>query len=85
MQVPLNLMNQHDSDEAHEPKVLALGLASDQLNSLDSDQGPNRMHLVNREWHPGLLIQTPPPMHVPLLRMNLMDPMHLKSWHWGRL
>ena len=41
----------NDSDEAHESKVLALGPTSDHLNSVDSDQGPNRMHLSNlKSW-----------------------------------
>ena len=44
-------------------QVLALGPTLDSLNSfgsLDSDQGPNLMNLMNRNWGPGLSIQTPP-------------------------
>ena len=44
-------------------QVLALGPTLDSLDSfdsLDSDQGSNQMNLVNREWHPGLWIQTRP-------------------------
>ena len=37
------------------------------------------MNLLNRKWHPGLWIQTPHPIHVPLILMSLMDLMHLKS------
>ena len=76
----------NDSDEAHEPKVRALGPTLNSLDSfdaLDSDQGRNRMNLMNRKWHPGLWIQTPPPIHVPRILMHLMDLMHLKSWPWG--
>ena len=51
--------------------------------SLDSDQGPHLMSRLHPQWHPGLYIQTPPPMQVPLILMNLMDLTHLKSWPWG--
>ena len=52
----------------------------DPCDSFDSDQGPNLMNLMNRKWHPGLWIQAPTPIHVPLIRMHLMGLMHLKSW-----
>ena len=57
----------------------------DSCDALDSDQAPNLMHLIHRSWHPGLSMQTPSPMQVPLSLMKLMDRMHLKSWPWGRL
>ena len=68
-----------------------LGATLDSLDAFDSDPGPNRMrqmnlmHLMHQKWHPGLSIQTPPPIHVPRILMELMDRMHLKSWPWGRL
>ena len=43
------------------PGSNVLGALCDALDSLDSDQGPNLMKLMNRKWHPGLSIQTPPP------------------------
>ena len=64
-------------------EVLALGPTLDSLDacdSLDSDQDPNLMDLMHRKWHPGLWIQAPPPIRVPLILMHLMDLMHLKSW-----
>ena len=44
-----------------EPESKVLGATFDALDSVDSDQGPNLMHLMHRKWHPGLSIQTPPP------------------------
>ena len=68
------------------PGSNVLGALCDALDSLDSDQGPNLTKLMNRKWHPGLSIQTPPPpIEVPLNLLNLMDLTHLKSWPWGRL
>ena len=60
--------------------LMSCGGTVDALDSLDSDQGPNLMHLMHRKCHPGLWIQAPPPMRVPLILMHLMDLMHLKSW-----
>ena len=37
----------NDSDEAHESKVLACRPTFDQLKSLDWNQGPSRMALIN--------------------------------------
>ena len=34
---------------------------------------------------PRTLVSDPTPMHVPLMVMHLMGPMHLKSGPWGRL
>ena len=46
----------NDSGEAHESKVLASGPSFDQLNSLDSGQGPNLMHLMSlKSWPWGRL------------------------------
>ena len=51
MQVPLNLMNRMTLTKLHASTVLALGPTFDQLKSLDSGQGPNRMHLINlKSW-----------------------------------
>ena len=75
------------SNGSNTSQVLALGPALDALDSfgaLESDQGRNRINLMNRKWRPGLWIQTPPPMHVPRILMHLIDRMHLKSWPWGR-
>ena len=57
-------------------EVLALGPTLDALDSfysLDSDQDPNLMNRMHRKWHPGLWIQTPPPIHVPRVLMDLME------------
>ena len=41
----------NDADEDHESKVLAFRPTFDQLNSLDSNQGPSRMALINiKSW-----------------------------------
>ena len=51
LQMPPEANESNDADEAHESKVLAFRPTFDQLNSLDSDQGPNRMHPSNlKSW-----------------------------------
>ena len=77
----------NDSDEAHESKVLALGPTFDQLNALDSDQGPSRMPPIDiKSWPWGPTFDSSDPLDsdpgpTRMHRINLK-----KSWpRRGRL
>ena len=70
----------NDSDEAHESKVLALGPTFDQLNALDSDQGPSRMPPIDiKSWPWGPTFDSSDPLdsdqgRIRMHRINLKSP-----------
>ena len=69
-----------------EPESKVLGATFDALDSVDSDQGPNRMRLTGLKWPQDFRLRHPPPMQVPLHlmhRLTLAKLMNLKSWHGG--
>ena len=50
-----------------EPESKVLGATFDALDSVDSDQGPNLMHLMHLKWPQDFRLRhRPPPIQVPL-------------------